>query len=108
METTDTATRAIVTGTTPVAEVTPMAYHGPGWSIEIAEILFQLWAPRTNRPYWAAAWTEPGKQGCGYVRSDSPSLALSSVLRTCPNVDAAVGAGTRLLIAAQKHVAGAR
>lgn len=68
------------------------------------DITFQLWAPRAGQRPWVAAWTHDDLTV--YGRSDSPSLALSEALRACPDVDAAVAAGTRLLTAAQKHVAG--
>lgn len=40
--------------------VKPMSEHnGPGWSIELddGERMYQLWAPRADRPQWSAHWS---------------------------------------------------
>jgi hypothetical protein len=79
-------------------KATPLKYHGPGWRCTTEdESEFILWAPRENRPKWAACYSaEEGYRG-GFHRADTPQAACEEAFGDCPD-EALAAEVTRALI----------
>jgi hypothetical protein len=71
-------------------QATPMRYHGPGWNVETARRLYQLWVPGKvvhrevpdydtgkTRDFWQACWQDSSNDLAGdFYKGQSREDAL--------------------------------
>lgn len=69
-------------------KVTPMRFHGPGWTVETESTGYWLWAPQAEIPEgqiggerrttWAASWDMPDADAGNYRQHETLQEALTA------------------------------